>query len=333
MSVVSSKMVKCGMNGFGRFGLHFLYNYLQNRDSLTFALTNIHDEVLTIEDALRIIRDDRFVKIPAKHDVSVNGDKLVFDNDLSITFSSGPDSQISWVGEPDLFLECSGKNTTREKSAKFLSDNTKMVLISATSMDCDQTLIVGWNHQEIAEESSVISYGSCTVNAFVPLANRVKNLFGLNSAEVNVIHNLPEYKVLGTSGALFERRYCTLTAMGVKLLPFLNENNFNVNYTLVPYCGVSMMDITFELDKSITKNDFFHELFSCDDDAYFSKLYGLSETDTGPDSFKLSSHNATIVRSTSKLLGNRVLIHSYFDNENSAIRFMDLVGFVASKVD
>lgn len=332
MSTVSSKMVKCGMNGFGRFGLHFLYNYLENRESVTFELTNIHDEVLTVDDAFRIICDDRFVKISAKHDVSVNGDKLVFDNDLSIRFSSGPDNQISWVGEPDLFLECSGKNTTREKSARFLSGNTKLVLISATSMDCDQTLIVGLNHEEIAEESSVISYGSCTVNAFVPLANKVKKVFGLNSAEVNVIHNLPEYQLCDTSGALVERRYCTLSAMGIKLLPFLNENNFNVNYTLVPYCGVSVMDFTFELDKNITKNDFFQELFNCSDDAYFSKLYGLSEADTGPDSFKLNSHNAVLIGATSKVLGKRVLIHSYFDNENSAIRFMDLAGFVASKV-
>ena len=332
MSSVSSKMVKCGMNGFGRFGLHFLYNYLENKKSITFDLTNIHDEVLTIDDAFDIICNDKFVRIPEKHNVSVSGDRLVFDNDLSIRFSSGPDNQINWVGEPDLFLECSGKNTTREKSARFLSGNTKSVLISATSMDCDQTLIFGFNHHELSDNSSVISYGSCTVNSFVPLASRIKKLFGLNSAEVNVIHNLPEYKLSRSGGALVERRYCTLSASGIKLLSFLNENNFNVNYTLVPYSGVSVMDFTFELDETISKNDFFHELFDCTDDPYFPKLYELAEADTGPDSFKLKSHNAALVRATSKVLGKRVLLHSYFDNENSAVRFIDLVGFLASKV-
>jgi len=137
MSTVSSKMVKCGMNGFGRFGLHFLYNYLENRESVTFELTNIHDEVLTVDDAFRIICDDRFVKISAKHDVSVNGDKLVFDNDLSIRFSSRPDNQISWVGEPDLFLECSGK-IRRVISRQDFYRAHKIGADFRDFMDCDQ---------------------------------------------------------------------------------------------------------------------------------------------------------------------------------------------------
>ena len=46
------------------------------------------------------------------------------------------------------------------------------------------------------------------------------------------------------------RKFCTLEKSAPNLLPFLNENNFVVNYTLVPFSGVSMIDFRFKIRNS-----------------------------------------------------------------------------------
>ena len=57
-------------------------------------------------------------------------------------------SHIPWIGKPDLFFESSGKNTLKKDCIKFLKNNTKIIIISATSWDADKTLIYGFNNKE-----------------------------------------------------------------------------------------------------------------------------------------------------------------------------------------
>ena len=67
-----------------------------------------------------------------------------------------------------------------------------MVLISATSWDADKTLVFGYNHQEYSPELKIISYGSCTVNAYMPFANWIHDNYQIIDSDVNVIHNIQQ---------------------------------------------------------------------------------------------------------------------------------------------
>ena len=109
---------------------------------------------------------------------------------------------------------------------------TIKILFSATSWDCDQTIVYGFNENKILKRSRSISYGSCTVNAYVPLANFINKKFLVQDSDVNVIHNIQSYKLEKFN--TLNRKFCTLEKSGPNLLSFLNKENFKVNYTVVP---------------------------------------------------------------------------------------------------
>ena len=94
-----------------------------------------------------------------------------------------------------LFLNVPGKYTTKDDCLIYLQGNTERSIISATSWDCEKTLIYGFNHHEYERNQRVISYGSCTVNAYVPLANFLQKHMEIIDSDVNVIHNIQEYRL------------------------------------------------------------------------------------------------------------------------------------------
>ena len=51
-----------GLNGFGRFGLHFLKYWLDRKYASNFILEYINDDYLKIKDIKKIILTDPYVK-------------------------------------------------------------------------------------------------------------------------------------------------------------------------------------------------------------------------------------------------------------------------------
>ena len=80
-----SKVI-CGVNGFGRFGLHLLNFYLENKDKSNFELAFINDDILDINQALDIIVHDPFVKIYSDYQVTIQDDHLVFNDQIKINY-------------------------------------------------------------------------------------------------------------------------------------------------------------------------------------------------------------------------------------------------------
>ena len=220
-----------GMNGFGRFGLHLLKYWLDRRDNSSFSLDYINDDSLDIDKVINIIKKDKYVKF-SKYKIKN------LDNSISITDAEGLTSiiefakldseKIDWLGKPDIFFECTGKNTIKKDSKIFVKNNTKLVIISATSWDPDQTLVYGFNHLDFNKDNEIISYGSCTVNAYVPFHNYLSKKYKLINADVNVIHNIQEYKL--SSFDTLVRKFCTLEKSGPDHMPVfivcasINEN-------------------------------------------------------------------------------------------------------------
>lgn len=322
----------CGINGFGRFGLHLLNAYLSENKAANIEICFINDEVIGVDRAYEIISKDGFVKIPEKFSVKKDGNYLVFDDQIRILFTKQKATEVEWLGTPDIFLECSGAYRDKAQVAPFLKGNTNKVLISATSYDVDQTLLFGFNHDNYDDSAEVISYGSCTVNAYVPFAQEVDRQFGIRSSSTNIIHNVPQYQIDSGKATSLTRRFCTLQAMGPKLLPFINDNNFKVNYTLVPYAGVSIFDFAFQLNKQYSGSSFVSDLLSNSGNPLLSQLYSTVKEDNGPDEHKLTRSSAVFVEDSCSTVGDTVHLFSYFDNENSVNRYMDLLQFIASKI-
>ena len=319
-----------GINGFGRFGLHLLKKWLDDFKKSTVEIKYINDEKLNTNKIFNLIKNDYKLSFQKYKFKKINKKTLSFEVNRKIFFINITKSQtekIPWIGKPNLFFECSGRNLSKKKYLKVVKNNTKLVIISATSWDCDKTLIASCNDNEFNfKKHKVISYGSCTVNAFVPFASVLNQNFGINKSSINVIHNVPKYKLNNFN--TLHRKFCTLELMGPKLLSFINKNNFNVNYTMVPYSGVSIMDFHFTLKKKINSKNIINFL----NKKKIKKLYKLIEFDNGPDSCREINFNAVFIKNSIKIKKNDLYIQSYFDNENSAYQFYVLVKKIVAKL-
>jgi glyceraldehyde 3-phosphate dehydrogenase len=314
------------MNGFGRFGLHFLAYYLERAKESNFSLLKVNDEHLRFEQMLDMIKSDHYVKITDNWDLEIDGSIIIFKNEFDIHRVEFQNQSLAdfAANHEGILLECSGRFTNTEIFPDM--SRLKRIFISATSLNADSTILVGFNEDAFNEKQKFVSYGSCTVNSFVPLASALNREFRVLNSDVNVIHNIPEY-LLQRSPDIFERRSCTLSIMGPKLLDFLNDENFNVNYTIVPISGVSRIDFRFELEKSFELNEVVETIEKVSNKAGL-KLYHFHEADNGPHDSLLSVYSTEFLLNQSRKVGQTLYLSGYFDTENSVNRYYDLINTI-----
>jgi len=320
---------KVGINGFGRFGLHFLKYWLDRDYDANYQVEYINDDVLTIDQALEILKNDKNV-VFNKHQIKKIGSTLRFlapcGKVYEIEYTTATKEEITWLGRPDIFLECSGRNRVKNDCLGFLCGDTKLVLVSATCWDADTTLVYGFNHKKYNPEYKVVSYGSCTVNAYVPLAAYFHEKWGVEDSDVNVIHNIQEYCL--SDNYTLNRKFCTLEKSGPNLLGFVGKDNFTVNYTVVPYPGVSIIDFRFRLKDCPPRGELIAELEQAFYKGDLKGLYDIDEVDIGPEVYNCTTFSSVFIKENIKVINNQVYLPAYFDNENSVNRYYDLLNYI-----
>ena len=323
-------MLTVGINGFGRFGLHLLKYWLDRSDHTNLLIEYINDDTITIKDVYYSLMHDEAVSF-SEYKVEIKDSLLLIltpNNTLhKIEYTNSEKRKIPWLGRPEIIFECSGKSTQKVECDLYFQNNTERVLISATSWDSDATLVYGFNHQEYDKLQKVISYGSCTVNAYVPLANYLHNSYGVQDSDVNVVHNIQPYRLKDNQTLV--RKFCTLEKSGPNLLPFVNNSNFNVNYTIVPYTGVSMIDFRFGLGADINKDEVIDNLTNAFKDGVLKGLYNIDTEDAGPEIYNCSTYSSVFIKEGIKVVGNNLYLPAYFDNENSVNRYYDMAEYIA----
>ena len=175
----------------------------------------------------------------------------------------------------------------------------------------------------------LISYGSCTVNAYMPFANWIDKNYGIVDSDVNVIHNIQKYRLQDNN--TLNRKFCTLEESAKLLMDSINDNNFLVNYTVIPYAGVSMIDFRFRVKELVDLATFINDLDEVINHGELKDLYGLDDKDIGPEVHNCTDYSTVFIKEGIKSLGNNFYLQGYFDNENSVNRFYDLADFIASK--
>ena len=324
----------CGLNGFGRFGIHLLKYWLENISTSEFEIKFINDDTLDQKSILKIIQEDKKTNFN-NYDISLENEILSIKhkkdkNSYEIICTNSSSENIKWIGKPKIFFEASGKNTLKDDCLKFLKSNTSHVIISATSNDADQTLIYSYNHDQFKTNSKIISYGSCTVNAYIPIANYINKNYSIIDSDVNIVHNIPGYKL--DKFNTIQKKICTLEKSGPKLLNFLNNNNFKVNYVLIPYTGVSSIDLRFSVKNKTTLENFIKHLKKDINTGDLKDIYGYSSEDSDANTFNLTKKSMEIIIPNITIKNHNIYIHGYFDNENSVNRFFDLSNYLIKKL-
>lgn len=321
-----------GINGFGRFGIHLLKYWLTRSPNSNFTIKYINDDTININQALNILNNDKNVNFSKYRIKKIsNNIRILEPNGLihEIEYTNCNKESINWIGKPDYFFECSGKNSISKDCFPFIKKKTKLVIISATSWDVDKTIIYGFNHKDFSNNYKIISYGSCTVNAYIPFANFINERYSIIDSDVNVVHNIQEYKLENYNTLI--RKFCTLEKSGPIIVNFINKKNFTVNYTIIPYSGVSLIDFRFRIKKKIIYEKFISDLEFAINKGPLMNLYDLNEVDNGPEIYNCSPYSATFIKKNIRIINNQIYLTAYFDNENSVNRFYDLANYITSK--
>jgi glyceraldehyde 3-phosphate dehydrogenase len=167
------------------------------------------------------------------------------------------------------------------------------------------------------------------VNAYLPFAYGIEKNYEIVDSDVNVIHNIQGYRLSGNN--TLNRKFCTLEQSAKLLMDTINDNNFLVNYTVIPYTGSSMIDFRFRTKELVDLDTFLTDLDEVMNRGELKYLYGLDDKDIGPEVHNCTNYSTVFIKEAIKSLNDNFYLQGYFDNENSVNRFYDLADFISSK--
>ena len=254
--------VKVGINGFGRIG-RLVYRTMANDPDIEVVAVNDLGDIPTMAHLLKYdsIHGRAFDVVEAQED------GIIADGKKVKVLSEREPGNLPWgdLGV-DIVVESTGFFTDGEKAKAHIEAGAKKVLISAPGKNVDKTIVMGVNDGDYDPAiDNIISNASCTTNCLAPFAKVLLDNFGIKRGYMNTIHaytndqrilDLP-HKDLRRARAAAQSMIPTTTgaARAVSLvLPEL-AGKLDGFATRVPTPDGSMVDLTVELEKSVTVDD------------------------------------------------------------------------------
>ncbi len=183
-------MLRIAINGFGRIGKNFFRSVLQDaglQSDVQIVAINVGPEDPAALPYM--IRYDSILgtwDIPSEY--SPKG--LNINNQHIKVFAEKDPANLPWKELAiDWVVDVSGKFTNRIDAEKHVQAGAKKVLISAPAHGEDVSIIPGVNDDVYdAKKHSIVSLGSCTTNALMPVLKVLDQSFGIEQAFVNTVH-------------------------------------------------------------------------------------------------------------------------------------------------
>src|SRR5277367_5685798 len=256
---------RIAINGFGRIGRCIVRAMIERgvKDLELVAINDLTDSK-TLAHLLRydsIHRELKGTKIG-------HTDKAVTIGDASVEVLAIKDpAELPWKAlGVDIVLECTGLFTDKAKAAAHLTAGAKRVLISAPAKGHDLTVVMGVNeHLYDPAKHTVLSNGSCTTNCLAPVAKVLLDNFGVVRGLMTTIHSYTnDQNLLDIPHRKGDLRRARAAAVNMipsstgaakalaEVIPEL-KGKFDGTAVRVPTVDVSMVDLTLETEKPVTK--------------------------------------------------------------------------------
>lgn len=314
---------RVAINGFGRIGRCVFRAALQRDLDIDFVGVNDLTDASTLAHLLKY---DSVHGI-ASFDVKAEENALIVNGKKINVYSSKDVSALPW-GEldVDVVIESTGVFRKREQVSAHLKAGAKKVIISAPADDPDITVVLGVNFDKYDKSKHhIISNASCTTNCLAPVAKVLHDKFGIISGIMTTVHSytndqrildLP-HKDLRRARAAAVSMIPTSTgaakAVGL-VLPEL-KGKLDGMAVRVPTPNVSMVDLTCNLNKAVTKEEVNMAMKEAAEGDMKGILQYVEEELVSID-FNGNPHSSIFDAPLTKVInGTCVKIISWYDNE------------------
>ncbi len=316
--------MRIAINGFGRIGRTFLRAVLMDKQ----AAKKIEVVAINIGPA-----KPEFVSHMFKYDTimrAFHGDVAMRNNQLLID-----DRAIDILAEPtpsdwkkfgiDWVVDASGHFTQREKAELHLKAGAQHVLITAPATDEDVSIIPGINQDRFdSKKHAIVSLGSCTTNAFIPMLKVIHDNFGIANGFMTTVHAYTNSQVLldveGKSLRLSRAAGLNIiptttgaSKMIAKVLPEL-DGLVKASALRVPVAIVSLIDLTVNTKKPVSA-DAINQAFSKAAKSSLKGIVAITDEPLVSSDFTGDPHSVTIDGQSTDALGNTAKILGWYDNE------------------
>lgn len=256
--------MKVAINGFGRIG-RIVFSLLEEVDNVEVVAIN---DLTSAKELAYLLKYDS-VHRKNSYVVSYDEDYLLINNKKIKVFNEANIDALPWKElEVDYVLECTGKFTKEDLALKHIEAGARKVMVSAPCKGDVKTIVYNVNENILDGTENVISAASCTTNCLAPVLKVLDDNFKVLRGFMTTVHAYTNDQVIldvshkkgiesrrGRAAALniIPTETGAASAIG-KVLPSL-DGKLSGSAMRVPVSDGSVIDLTLELDKKVTKEE------------------------------------------------------------------------------
>lgn len=256
--------MKVAINGFGRIG-RIVFSLLEEIDNVEVVAIN---DLTSAKELAYLLKYDS-VHRKNSYVVSYDEDYLLINNKKIKVFNEANIDALPWKElEVDYVLECTGKFTKEDLALKHIEAGARKVIVSAPCKGDVKTIVYNVNENILDGTEKVISAASCTTNCLAPVLKVLDDNFKVLRGFMTTVHAYTNDQVIldvshkkgiesrrGRAAALniIPTETGAASAIG-KVLPSL-DGKLSGSAMRVPVSDGSVIDLTLELDKKVTKEE------------------------------------------------------------------------------
>jgi len=319
--------MKIAINGFGRIGKN-ITRHLIEAGYLSSQGGEL--ELIAINDLGKIESNAHLLKYDSIHgsianEITIENNEIKIDESSIKYFSERNPEDLPWQElEVDIVFECTGIFTSKEAALKHIKAGAKKVLISAPAQDPDKTIVYGVNHHKLSDDDIVISNASCTTNCLAPLAKIIHENYTIKSGLVNTVHASTNdqslldvahsdlYRARAASASIIPSKTGAAKAIGL-VIPEL-DGKLNGMATRVPTLNVSMLDFTFEAEKSFSLDELIEIIRNAANGEY-KGILSICDLPLVSTDFNHNPSSSIFDSNHLYQIGNQTKILAWYDNE------------------
>ena len=335
-----NKMIKVGINGFGRIG-RFVFRAAMTRNDI--QIVGINDLCPVDYLAYMLKYDTMHGQFDGTIEADVENSKLIVNGQaIRITAERNP-ADLKWdaVGA-EYVVESTGLFLSKDKAQAHIEAGAKYVVMSAPSKDDTPMFVCGVNEKTYVKGTQFVSNASCTTNCLAPIAKVLNDKWGITDGLMTTVHSTtatqktvdgPSMKDWrggrAASGNIIPSSTGAAKAVG-KVIPALNGKLTGMSMR-VPTLDVSVVDLTVNLAKPAT----YAEICAAMKEASEGELKGvLGYTEDAVVSSDFLGDARTSIfdaKAGIALTDTFVKVVSWYDNEiGYSNKVLDLIAHMAS---